>query len=137
MQQQYLSFLYFLLLGITLGVIYSLLSGFVYICKKFTPIQIVCDLLFSVCLGFGFLWLINKLNSGEIRWYLVFATVIGIILHLKTLGKLFAKGGILLYNHLVKLNDKFKKSKVGKVLYKWKCILKTIQQKYFQLLLFA
>lgn len=118
MTVEYLNFLWFLLFGIGIGVFYSLLSGIVFIFKKNIVVQIISDLFFCASFGLGFLYLINKINSGEIRWFLVLGTLFGIFLHLKTLGKLFAKAGTLLYNHFVKLIDKFKSTKVGKVLYK-------------------
>ena len=115
---EYTNFFWFLLLGGVVGVFYSLLSALVYVFKKNVVVQIIADLIFCAGLGLSFMFLINKLNSGEIRWFLVLAVAIGFIIYIKTLGKLFAKVGSLLYNHLVKLSGKFKTTKVGKVLYK-------------------
>ena len=124
MAQQYVLFFYFLLLGVAIAFIYNIFQAVVFIFKKNIVIQIIFDFIFMASAGLAFMFCCNKFNSGQIRWFLVLATIFGIYLHFKTLGKIFAKVGILLYNHLVKLNGKFKNSKVGKVLFKWKFMAK-------------
>lgn len=118
MLSQYILFLYFFLLGAGLAFCYSVFKSIVFVCKNNIIVQIICDLGFSAILGIAFIFAINTFNSGEIRMFLVVAMLFGGFIYAKTLGKLFAKGAQLFYNHLVKLFRRFKSSKFGKVLFK-------------------
>ncbi len=120
MANEYLLFLYFVLLGLGAGFCYYFFKGVVFVCKNNIVMQIICDLLFCGLVGIAFLWAINKFNSGQIRAFLLAGGAFGFYLYAKTLGKLFAKAGTKVYNHLVKLKSKFVATKFGKVLFKWK-----------------
>ena len=104
-------------IGFLLGVFYGIINIANRIKRKLF-IQIVCDFIFSI-VAFGvFFVLINIINLGEIRLFLVIGYIVGFTLERITLGKIFAKGYLNVYNILCKLWSKFTKSKLGKVIFK-------------------
>ena len=80
--------------------------------------QIICDLIFTF-VAFGLLFIsINFINLGEFRLFLILGYVTGFIAERKTLGKLFAKGYLNMYNKLRNLWIKIKNSKIGRFVFK-------------------
>jgi len=104
-------------IGIGLGIIYGILNIFARI-KKNIVVQIISDILFSTIAFLTFILMINLINMGQFRMFLLIGYLLGFYLERITLGKLFAKGYKKLYNFIVKVLKKFAQSKIGKVLLK-------------------
>lgn len=106
-----------LLSGFVGGAVFSIISSPYFIRNK--PIfKIPIDFAFTLLLTITFIGLINRINMGEFRLFLLIAYLLGIILELLTLGKLFAKGYKWVYNRLVILYKNIKESKFSKVIFK-------------------
>jgi len=103
--------------GILLGVIYGILNICNFI-KQHLFTQIFADIFFSLMAIITFLILINKINMGEIRLFLIIGYILGFIIERITLGKIFAKGYKNVYNYIVKAFKKFNNSKIGRFLFK-------------------
>lgn len=111
-------FFIFLLLGIAIGASIGLFNHIVLFFKNNKFLRFVLDLSLPIISGFAFLYLTNKYNMGEIRWFLVLAVIVGIYFERKTIGKLFALMTTKLYNKYVEGRKKFFSSKFGKWLSK-------------------
>lgn len=118
MTSEYLLFLIFFLLGIVVGVIIGLFNHIVMFLKNNRVIRFILDFILPILSGFAFLYLANKYNMGEIRWFFVLAVVIGIYFERKTIGKLFAHIFSKVYNKCIEGNKKFLLTKLGKWLSK-------------------
>ena len=110
-------FLIILLVGLVIGAIYGLLN-LPMIIKKHRILQIISDLLFSLIAYFTFLILINIINMGEFRLFLLIGYILGFVIERITIGKLFAKGFKKVYNMLKLLIKKFAVSKFGRAILK-------------------
>ena len=110
--------LIYLLLGILSGAIYGLLKAIVYVFKKHLITQIITDIIFCLVVAYIFGRTTHYYFYGDIRIYLVAIFAFGMYLERKTLGKLFAKLFIMLYNWVSKLINKFKLSRFGKIIFK-------------------
>lgn len=84
--------------------------------KKF--FRITLDIFLCLIATSIFLYLINLLNFGEIRGFLLATYVFGFLLLQKTLGKLFAIVNDFVYNMLIKSVRIFKTSSLGKKILK-------------------
>ena len=103
--------------GAVIGVIYGILNIPNFIKQRIWT-QIIADLIFSTVAFITFLLLINFINLGEIRAFLVIGYIFGFIIERITLGKLFAKGYKNVYNYIVKILQHIKKSKFGRFITK-------------------
>lgn len=108
----------YILGGMFCGAIYGLLNAVVFVFKKHVVVRIICDLIFSAILGIVFLYLTMVLNLGQFRLYLIATFLLSVIIEQKTLGKLFAKLGLMVYNWVCKILNGFRKTKLGKVIFK-------------------
>lgn len=108
----------YILGGIICGGLYGVLNGIVFVFKKSFIVRIICDLIFSAVVGIVFLYLTMMLNLGEFRLYSVIIFLLSLIIEQKTLGKLFAKLGLMVYNWVCKILYRFHKTKLGKVVFK-------------------
>ena len=110
-------FAIFFATGVGIGALFG-------ICKLFTTfvnskiLRFVTDLISTIAGGLTFAILVNKLNTGIIRVYLIVAFMLGIIVERNSLGKIFAKLYKKLYNVLEKLTTNFRQSKLGKIIFK-------------------
>jgi len=110
--------LIYLLLGLLAGAVYGILKHIVYILKNHLIAQIIADIIFVVVSAFIFGKVTHYYFYGELRLHLVAIFAFGMIFERKTLGKLFAKLFIMLYNWVSKLISKFKLSRFGKIIFK-------------------
>ncbi len=106
-----------LTIGFLLGCIYGVLNICCRIRYRFA-IQLVTDLLFSLLAVIGFVISVNIVNMGQIRVFLCIAYLFGFALERITLGKLFAKGYVSVYNTITNMSKKFANSRFGRVLFK-------------------
>lgn len=110
-------FLNFLLLGFAFGMligIFNLIKTFFQNKIVLFVLDLLTCLIFTIC----FVYLVNKLNWGEIRLYLIIAQLLGVFIERISLGKLFAKIYLKMYNKSKVLKNSFLKSKMGKFLSK-------------------
>lgn len=114
---QIILFLKFLIFGLIFGCFIGILKLFKILLNN----KIINHLLdFIPCVIFICLYvlLISKLNFGVSRLYLLFSTILGIVVERISLGKLFAKLYLKLYNNMKLVKLKFTKTKLGKILFK-------------------
>ena len=109
---------YFFILGLLSGALYGVLKFVVFIFKNNIVIQIISDLIYSLGVGSCFVIATNQYMYGEIRAYIVAIFILGIYLERKTLGKLFAKPYLMLYNGARKSILSLKDTKLGKIIFK-------------------
>jgi len=110
-------FLILLAVGFVLGIIYGLFNISSRIKSRYF-LQIITDFLFVVIFSGTFFILINIINMGEIRLFLAIGYLFGFYIERITLGKLFAKGYIKMYNILRNLFRKIFYSKIGRFIFK-------------------
>ena len=110
--------LIFLILGIISGAIYGLSRFIATMLNKNIIVQIILDFLSSICIGAIFILSNIHYFYGEIRAYICALFALGIYLERKTLGKLFAKLYLMLYNWTIIRAKNLKKSKLGKIIFK-------------------
>ena len=110
--------LIFFSLGIACGAIYGLCKFIVSIFKNKLLIQVIFDLIFSLSSGMLFIASVNKYFYGLIRAYICVIFMLGLYLERKTLGKLFAKLYLILYNGARKALSCFKNTRFGKIIFK-------------------
>lgn len=114
---QFKDFIIILLAGFIIGIMYGIIKIPTKIKNNYIY-QIFTDIFFVIMTTFIFILLINIINLGEIRLFLIIGYILGIIIERITLGKLFAKGFVWVYN---KLSCKIKvatKSKLGRIIFK-------------------
>ncbi len=110
-------FLILLFFGFIFGMCYGILSAINLPHKKLI-LKNILDFLLCASGVVLFIILILYVNLGKFRLFLLLGYVLGIVLERITLGKLFAKGYIWVYNKLIASAKKFAKSKVGQVIFK-------------------
>lgn len=115
---QLLLFLKFFLIGIIPALLLASINFFSLFIKAKKVYFLIFDIIFCLFFTCIFLYAVNLLNYGEIRLYMFIAFSLGCIVERKTIGKLFAKLHILIYNAINKGVAKFKKSKLFKFLSK-------------------
>jgi hypothetical protein len=106
------------LLGFLSGGLYGFCKFLARVFKNHIIAQIVFDLLFTLSAGGLFLIVINTYYYGIIRAYICGIFFIGIYAERKTLGKLFAKIYLLLYNWARKTLLGLKNTRLGKIIFK-------------------
>ena len=104
-----------ILLGIIIGAIYGLTHTNIPLFNNRIYIAIA-DILFWVITSILIIYTINMINMGEYRLYLLISTALGYILERKTLGKLFAKIYLFVYNSISSILKKLVQSRIGKYL---------------------
>lgn len=103
--------------GFVIGIIYTLIN-IPNLIKKILTVRIICDILFSLLFTLVFLLLINLINNGELRMFLLFGYCLGFLIERITLGKTFAKCFQNMYTLIVKWLKIFSKSKIGRYIFK-------------------
>ena len=103
------------------GIIFGFIIGIFKLIKIFFNNKIIIFVMdFLICLLFTFtyIFLINKYNLGESRFYLILSLILGTLIQRNSLGKLFAKFYFKLYNKFKVFKSNFLKTKFGKYLSK-------------------
>lgn len=108
----------FFLIGFVSGCIYGALKFIVFAFKNNIILQIISDLIFSILIGLLFLSCIQKYFYGELRLYICLIFAFGIYFQRKTLGKLFAKLELMLYNLGVRTTKRIKTTHFGRIIFK-------------------
>lgn len=106
-----------LLAGLIVSIVFSLITSPQFIKSKIA-LKIPIDFIFILIFAIVFIYLVNYINMGEFRLFLLIAYLIGIALDILIIDKLFAKGYKWVYNRLVILYKNIKESKFGKVIFK-------------------
>lgn len=110
-------FLFMLAIGFLLGIFYGLLNLSTQI-KHNIVIQIIIDLIFCATTTISFTLLINIINMGEFRLFLLIGYMLGFMFERISIGKLFAKGFKKVYTRLINILKKFADSKLGRIIFK-------------------
>lgn len=113
---QYINFIKLFLWGLLPGLIVSIIHFFKLLTKNNYTITLILDLVITISTTILFLYLVNKYNFGETRFYMLLSFLLGFILFLSTIGKLIAKLNKIVYTYLCKLQSKFTNTKIGKIL---------------------
>lgn len=111
-------FLLSLLLGIVLGVVYGAVGILKIIFKNNIVVSNILDFIFAILSGVAVIFFVVNFNFGVFRWFIVVGVLIGILLERKTLGKIFAKIFLLMYNKFSKCIIALKNTKVVKKILK-------------------
>lgn len=116
-----LFFLWFLLIGLGIGVIWGLTNHIVYWAKYRTTkyiLRFVFDVTTPIIATISIITIANIYNFGQIRWFFIVGTLLGLAIERKTIGKMFAKLNAKLYNNVEKTKAKFLSTKLGRRLTK-------------------
>lgn len=111
-------FLICFLIGLGLGLVYGILGFIKLLIKNNIVISNILNFVYAISCGFVVLFTTIQLNYGQFRWFLMAGFLIGIITERKTLGKIFAKFFLWLYNKLSKCQSALKNTKVVKKILK-------------------
>lgn len=106
-----------LFFGFLVGILYGILNIPNRIKKKLIY-QIFSDIIFSVIFSGAFIILINLLNNGELRTFLLAGYSLGLLIERITLGKIFAKGYKNVYTLIIKAIKYLGNSKFGRMIFK-------------------
>ncbi len=79
-------FIFFLIIGICIGVLYDFFRVLRKAFKTSDSITFIEDIIFLICTGFLIISGILKLNGGEIRLFLFFGISLGILIYLLTIS---------------------------------------------------
>ncbi len=101
--EQLTSFIYFILTGIFLGIIFDIFRISRRTIKTSDFITNLEDILFGLISGIIVLISIFKFNNGELRLYIFIGLGIGIILNMLFISKYFIKINIYIINFIKKL----------------------------------
>lgn len=113
---QFQLLLIFAICGIVIGIIIGLLNLFLIICKNNKAIKTILDTFVILLTTIVFIFITNTFNLGQIRAYLAITFLLGIFLERKTIGKLFAKLYLRLYNLIKEKWRIFSNTKFGRML---------------------
>lgn len=106
--------IYFFLMGACPAIFYGIASFFISPNKNIFLIRYFISPFTIILSSIMFLFHVNLLNFGQIRFYLLLAFVLGFYIERKTIGKLFALLYTKVYNLNAKIMVKFKSSNFGK-----------------------
>ena len=115
---EYLITLIIFSFGLAAGALYGIFKLILIIFKNNKVAFNVLDFVFVLIFGAVLFFALNYYNMGQFRFYLFAFYVFGFILERVTLGKLFAKLYVMMYNNIIKLCRLFKTSKAGKIIFK-------------------
>ena len=101
--EQLTSFIYFILTGIVLGIIFDVFRIARRTIKTSDFISNLEDVLFGLMAGVIILITIFKFNNGELRLYIFIGLGIGIILNMLFISKYFIKINVCIINFIKKV----------------------------------
>lgn len=85
--EQARNFCLFFIIGLFIGFIFDLFRGFRKNFKLNNILVDLQDIIFLIISGFMFFRSVVVFNSGDIRFYIVFATILGILIYLLTISE--------------------------------------------------
>lgn len=106
-----------LFFGFIIGILYEIINLSNNI-KKILIVQIICDIIFCTIFTAVFIFLVNVLNQGEMRLFLLIGYLLGFSIERITLRKLFAKSFKYVYTFIVKSLKSLYNSKFGRIIFK-------------------
>lgn len=104
--------------GFLLGVLFDVIYFLKLLVKRNIIISNIFNFLFALCYGLVVLLITINFNMGQFRLFVLIGFLIGTIFEHKTLGKLFAKMFLWLYNKLCKACCALQKTKLVKKILK-------------------
>lgn len=105
--------LIFLGIGIGIGVVIGTMKLLSILCNNNAFVKGILDCLACIVTTITYLYLVNAVNWGEHRLFIILAYIVGIFIERKTLGKLFAKLYYKLYTIIAIRINKLSKTKLG------------------------
>lgn len=117
---QWLSFLFLLLIGFASGFIFDASKYVCFLLNKNKIAEAILDCVSVVFCGIILFVSILFINFGLFRFYLLFAFVIGLFLQRFTIGKMIAKVASVCYTFFVKTINKVLKRKDKNAENNWK-----------------
>lgn len=81
----------FMLYGISIGIIFDFFRAQRKVIKTNDIITYIQDILFCLISGSGLFFIIFKFTNGEIRMYMIFGGMLGIIMYFNVLSQSFIK----------------------------------------------
>lgn len=126
--EQTYSFLVFVINGILIGILFDI---FRILRKSFqTPdiITYIEDSLFWILAGLTTLIILFRFNDGELRLYTFLGIILGVLVYMLTLSKLFIKINVTIITFLKNIFGKMIKI----LIYPFECIIKLLQKIFFR-----
>lgn len=126
--EQTYSFLIFVINGILIGILFDI---FRILRKSFqTPdiITYIEDSLFWILAGLTTLIILFRFNDGELRLYTFLGIILGVLVYMLTLSKLFIKINVTIITFLKNIFGKMIKI----LIYPFQCIIKLLQRIFFR-----
>ena len=105
--QAYSFFIYFIS-GMIIGIIFDIFRILRKSFKTKDFVTYIEDILFWIITGIFLIFILFKFSFGQIRFYTIFALIIGFVLYLFTISKLFIKVSVIIILFIKKI--------VGKIL---------------------
>ena len=105
--QAYSFFIYFIS-GMIIGIIFDIFRILRKSFKTNDFVTYIEDILFWIITGIFLIFILFKFSFGQIRFYTIFALIIGFVLYLFTISKLFIKVSVIIILFIKKI--------VGKIL---------------------
>lgn len=107
-------FFYFLILGLVCGICFEICKLTKLISKNNLFIVNVVNFIYFCIVGACFCSFLIKKCNGDLKLYIIFAFVLGMVLEQISVGFFFTKFYKMVYNVIVKIISKIKTTKVGK-----------------------
>lgn len=117
--EDYKIFLICVGVGICLGAFYGVVNFLKILLKKNIITNNVLSFLYALIFGAVVLIVIIEHNFGQFRLFLLLGFAFGVLIERKTIGKMFAKIYLWLYNKLCRAFCRLKKTKLVKKVLKW------------------
>ena len=115
---QPITLFWLLLLGLAGGGVFGILNFLKKILSHYI-FRLSFDIIGCLVNGALFIYGITVFNSGDLRFFLILAYVLGVVVERKTAGILFAKLLDSVYNSVAKFWQGRPKTKLGKIAFKY------------------
>ena len=118
--QAYL-FMVFTLVGIAIGVLFDIFRILRKTIKTKDFVTYIEDILFWILTGLIIIFSMYKFCDGELRFFMIIGTVLGLIMYLITVSKYIIKTSVYVINKIKKI-----------IVYPIKIVIKVIKKLFFQ-----
>lgn len=97
----------FTISGIVIGLFFDIFRVFRKTFKTSDVVTYLQDIIFWICTGLFILFVLFKVNNGQIRNYTIIGLIVGIIIYMITISKYFIKISVKITTFLKKIILKF------------------------------
>lgn len=101
--EQLISFIYFIIVGIVLSVIFDIFRILRRTIKTSDIVTNIQDILFCIITGIVILFSIFYINKGQLRFYIFVGIILGISLYMMFISKYFIKINVAIINFIKKV----------------------------------